>query len=419
MVVMVATINGETGICRHISISTPVGYYIYYASRATDPIDRHEIRYSLEPGTKADSFRIDPSRGDLFTTEANVWGDSAFTITITATDPSGGKGYIKVKLTPSGGELNPAVEGPSRITYPENGTWPLATYIATRLRHTSDGEGEGPIRTTGWLISVEPGGGDGDFFRMNDDGLLTFIQPPDYDDPADENGDNRYSFSITAYDGNPPPGERPGQSFYNVTVTVVNVEETLEIRGPSVVNHPENSREVSTYTLPEANGPVTWSVSGTDGEWFSINGGVLTFHRSPDYENPTDLDGGGDKGDQPDNAYLVAITVEDNTNIKTEHVRVQVTNVNESPTFDNDLEPTITVEPDIGPNKQIGTPYTATDLDENDRPTYTLSSPDTLPFQINRARRPVVDNLHADPVLQNQLHGDDISHRRRGRRGQL
>ena len=380
------TINGETGICRHISRSTPVGYYIYYASRATDPTDRDEIRYSLA-GTKADSFRIDPSRGDLFTTEANVWGDSAFTITITATDPSGGTGgtdEITVQLTPNGGKLNPAIEGPSRITYPENGTWPLATYIATRLRHTSDGEGEGPIRTTGWLISVEPGGGDGDFFRMNDDGLLTFIQPPDYDDPADENGDNRYSFSITAYDGNPPPGERPGQSFYNVTVTVVNVEETLEIRGPSVVNHPENSREVSTYTLPEANGPVTWSVSGTDGEWFSISQtGELTFHRPPDYENPTDLDGGGDKGDQPDNAYLVAITVEDNTNIKTEHVRVRVTNVNESPTFDNDLETTITLEPDVGPNKQIGDPYTTTDPDENDLPTYTLSSPDTLPFQIN------------------------------------
>ena len=374
-------INGEPGICRHISRSTPVGYYIYYPFRATDPIDRHEIRYSLA-GTKADSFHIDPSRGDLFTTEANVWGDSAFTITITATDPSAGTDDIKVKLTPSGGKLNPAVEGPSKITYPENGTWPLATYIATRLRHTSDGEGEGPIRTTGWIISVEPGGGDGDFFRMNDDGLLTFIQPPDYDDPADENGDNRYSFSITAYDGNPPPGERPGQSFYNVTVTVVNVEETLEIRGPSVVNHPENSREVSTYTLPEANGPVTWSVSGTDGEWFSINGGVLTFHRSPDYENPTDLDGGGDKGDQPDNAYLVAITVEDNTNIKTEHVRVQVTNVNESPTFDNDLETTFSVDPDAAVNDLVGDLITATDPDGNGL-TYSLPDVDTLPFKIS------------------------------------
>ena len=98
------------------------------------------------------------------------------------------------------GEVPPVVNGPSRITYPENGTWALAKYSAT-----ANQGGSRPI--TGWNIGVQTRSQgetrDGDFFDIDDDGNLTFVQPPDYENPADDNGDNTYSFSLHVYDTNP------------------------------------------------------------------------------------------------------------------------------------------------------------------------------------------------------------------------
>ena len=123
-------------VCRYIHKSTPVGEDVYYPVRATDP-DGDQIRYSLS-STDAGLFSIDKFSGELFTTTAHAFNDkNQFEITITATDPSGDSDDITVTLTPSGGAVNPVVEGPTRIEYPENGTWPVAEYSAT----TAGGEG--------------------------------------------------------------------------------------------------------------------------------------------------------------------------------------------------------------------------------------------------------------------------------------
>ena len=276
----------------------------------------------------------------------------------------------------------------SRITYPENGTWPVARYKASN-------EVGGTI---GWFVSVEPGGGDGDFFRINDEGMLLFELPPDYESPWDENGNNSYSFSLTAYETNPPSG-RPRMSFFSVTVSVVNVDEALEILGPSVIDYPENSQDaVHTYTVLGADGAVTWSPpSGTDGDNFSMNDGVLAFLSLPDFEKPLDLDGGGRDKDQPDNGYLVAITVEDGTNIKTEHVKVRVTDVNEPPEFDEGAETTRNVDRSTSVNQVFGDPVKATDPDKNDELTYTLENAQLFPFDIEE----YTGHLYVSEVLDN------------------
>ena len=309
-----------------------------------------------------------------------------YTFTIKAEDQSGASDTISVKITRLGSGRSPVIVGPSRITYPENGTWPVAKYSASNANKDHPYNG-----SIGWIVSVNPGGGDGDFFRINDEGLLLFEQPPDYEEPLDypydedDESDNTYSFSLTAYETNPPSG-RSQESYFSVTVTVVNVDEALEILGPSAIDYPENSTDaVYTFTLSGSEGPVTWSPpSGTDGDNFAISEtGTLTFISPPDYENPLDLDGGGRHKDQPDNGYLVAITVEDGTDIKTEHVKVRVTNVNEPPEFDEGLETTISVDSDIGSSQQVGDPYTATDPDEAAFLTYSLST-NTLPFEIDQ-----------------------------------
>ena len=361
--------NNEADVCLHVRRSARAGSDIYYPASATDP-NGDELRYSLA-GSDHELFSIDPSGGTLFSTEAHAYNDPGtdgkFEITITATDPSGRSDSIDVALRPSGSAGSPTVRGPEEIRYPENGTWPLATYSATASNPDRD--------IHGWIINVEPGGGDGDFFDIDDDGVLTFTQPPDYEDPADENGDNTYSFTIMAYDTNPPSGQRPGRTFFSVRVTVADVDEPLEVRGPTAVDYAENRTDaVDTYRLHGTSAPVEWSLSGADGGEFSIsNTGVLTFKRSPDYENPTDT--------ANENAYLVTITAYAGEQSKTEFVRVRVTDVNEPPEFDDGETATRSVDRSSSVNQVFGDLVKATDPD-GDGLTYTLESAQLFPFDI-------------------------------------
>ena len=360
--------------CLNISKSTPAGDDLYYPRYVTDD-DHHELRYSLG-GNDSGSFNIDPSRGTLYTTKAHIYDGGRFELTIKVTDPSGGSDSINVVLKSSGGGSPPVVKGPSYIEYPENGTWPLASYTATIKAHIDAGTSYSYI---GWLPSVDPGGGDGDFFDIDDDGNLTFTQPPDYENPADEDGDNSYSFSLHVYESNPLNGNQPARTFFSVTVVVTDeTVEALEIDGPSAVRYPENGTDaVATYSLLRANAAVDdWVLSGADGDQFEIDDttGELTFKRSPDYENPTDV--------AEENTYRVTITAYAGTESKTEFVFIRVTDVNEPPEFDEGTTGTRSVERDAQVGDPIGAEVTATDPD-GDFPTYSLPDADTLPFSIS------------------------------------
>ena len=294
------------------------------------------------------------------------------------------------------------MNGPERIVYPENGTWPLATYTATA-------NPDRPIH--GWIIAVQPGGGDGDFFDIDDDGNLTFTQPPDYEDPADDNGDNTYSFSLHVYDTNPPNGERPAQTFFSVSVTVTNeTVEALEIRGPSAVDYAEDRTDaVATYTLDGTSAPVEWSLSGADGGEFSIDANVgLTFNREPDYENPTDT--------ANENAYLVTITAYAGERSKTEFVRVRVTDVNEPPEFDDGETATRSVDRNLLRQSGFRRPSQGHRSGWG-RPDLHFGEHATLPLRHRTIHRPVVcqRGIGRCPV---QLHGVGVSHRQSGRRRQ-
>ena len=307
-------------ICLSIRLSAPAGSDIYYPARATDP-DRDEIHYSLE-GTDAASFNIVPSTGALLTTEAHAYEDKdEYAIEIVATDPSGSAARITAALRTSGSSGTPVVKGPEDITYPENGTWPLATYSATASN---------PYREiSGWMISVQHGAGDGDFFRIDDNGVLTFIQPPDYEDPADENGNNTYSFSIMAYDTNPPSGRRPGQTFIRVTVTVADVNEPPEFDSATATREvPENTEAGGNIGAPvTANDPdtgdtQTYMLEGADLDSFDIDSASGQIQTKPgvtyDHESKS--------------SYTVTVTASDGALTATVDVTVTVTNIDEAGT---------------------------------------------------------------------------------------
>ena len=386
--------NSEAQMCLHVRRHAPAGSQIYYPASVYYPRDaaqrdNDQFRYSLG-GTDKDQFRIAAASGTLYTNEAHAYNspgsDGYFEVTIIATDPSGKTGQVTAAIRPSSSANAPVVVGPSYIEYPENGTWPLASYTATIKAHIDANTNYSYI---GWLVSVNPGGGDGDFFRIDDDGNLTFTQPPDYENPADypyiegEKGDNRYSFSLHVYETNPPQPRpqnwRPSTTFFSVTVVVTDeTVEALEIDGPSAVRYAENGEEpVGTYSLLRAQASVDdWVLSGADADQFDIDGttGELTFKRSPDYENPTDV--------AEENTYRVTITAYAGTESKTEFVFVRVTDVNEPPEFDEGDAATRSVEPDADVNDYVGDAIEATDPD-GDGLSYTLEATPAPPFQID------------------------------------
>ena len=376
--------NSEADMCLYVRRHYPAGSSIYYPASVYYPRDatqkdNDQFRYSLG-GTDKDEFRIDAVSGTLYTKKSHAYNspgsDGIFEVTIIATDPSGQTGQVTAAIKPSGPVNAPVVVGPSYITYPENGTWPLASYSATIKAHIDAGTTYSYI---GWIIGVEPGGGDGDFFDIDDDGNLTFTQPPDYENPADEDGDNRYEFSLHVYESNPLNGGKPAANFFSVTVVVTDeTVEPLEIDGPSAVRYPENGTDaVGTYSLLRANDDVDdWVLSGADADQFDIDDttGELTFKRSPDYENPTDV--------AEENTYRLTITAYAGTESKTEFIFIRVSDVNEPPEFDEGTTATRSVERDAQVGDPIGAEVTATDPD-GDFPTYSLPDADTLPFSIS------------------------------------
>ena len=107
-----------------------------------------------------------------------------------------------------------------------------------------------------------------------------------------------------------------------LTLEVTNRNEAPEVRGPDQITYPEDrtTKTLGTFTAsdPDTYATISWSLSGTDHDDFTIADGVLGFRTFPDYENPTDSN--------RDNEYLVSVQASDGNHTVTKPVRVSVTN---------------------------------------------------------------------------------------------
>ena len=104
----------------------------------------------------------------------------------------------------------------------------------------------------------------------------------------------------------------------------------LQAQESATIMYPENGTEpVATFTAVDPEGAdVVWTLVGDDADGFEIEGGVLTFAKSPDFEGAT---GGGQNGNS--NTYNVTVQASDGraTDAKqsTQPIMVMVTNVDE------------------------------------------------------------------------------------------
>ena len=278
-------------------------------------------------GTDGGDFNIDRSTGELtfrntpdYESPADSNRNNEYLVTVRATDEGGLRGSLDVTVTVENVDEPPTITG-SAIPpdFPENSVRSVAIYGATD-----------PERgTIAWGLS----GTDSDDFNI-DQGVLTFANIPDFEDPTDDNQDNEYLVTVEATDGD------GNTSSLDVTVSVINStgaeEPNITTSRPSLTFQENRTGTVYTFRARDPQGrPVTWSLAGADAGDFTISGGALTFNASPDFEDPADAN--------RDNVYELTVVVTDEQSLTDSFdFTVTVTNHHEN------LEPAITTRPGSG-----------------------------------------------------------------------
>ena len=279
--------------------------------------------------------------------------DNVYEITIAATD---GRLSASLDVMVTIGDVNEAaaITGPTSPNYAENGLAAVAEYSAEGL------ETEDPIA---WKVE----GVDASHFAIDEEGVLSFKAPPDFEDPDDSNQDNVYEITISATDGSL-------SASLDVMVTVTDIIEATSITGPASPDYAENGiAAVAEYSAEglETEEPITWEVEGVDASHFAISEeGALSFKAPPDFEVPQDAN--------QDNTYEITITAGYGNLSVSRDVTVTVRNVNEAPTI---AGPTAV---DYAENSATNVAsYTATDPEKETLVSWTVGGTDALHLAVN------------------------------------
>lgn len=322
-----------------------------YTAAATDP-EGAALTYSLS-GADAALFSIDPVTGAIsfiaapdYESPGDADGDNVYEITVTASDGTNSTDQA-VSIT-----VDPVDEGPAAFSsgttasFDENATGTVYTAVAADPDNS----------TITYSLGTT---GDSALFTIDSaTGALTFIASPDFEAPADGNGDNVYEVAVRASDGTTVTTQ-------TVQVTVNDVNEAPVVTSAATASTAENNAGVvytATATDPEG-AALAYSLSGADSALFTIDAasGAVSFLAPPDFEAPLDANG--------DNVYEITVTASDGSNVDTQAVSITVTNLNEfAPVFTS-----ATV--DAVDEDSTGSFYTATATDgDGDTLTYSIAA---------------------------------------------
>ena len=251
---------------------------------------------------------------------------------------------IRVTITVTDVDEAPVVSGDTSVNYFENSTDAVATYTA------KDPEN----RPISWSVS------DTTAFAITG-GVLTFQSPPDYEVQGS------HTVTVTAED--------PGGQSDSVTVTI----SIADVNEPPVAGDDEfrfaedtaSSLEVLVNdTDPETDrDDLTLEVRTDPGNGMAVveaGTGQIIYTPAPDYYGSDSF----------------SYTVSDGEYSATALVSLTVTPVNDAPEFPGTEPVTRSVPENIGTGSVIGSPVTATDVDDT-RLTYTLDPASAATFAID------------------------------------
>ena len=255
------------------------------------------VTWSDLSGNDADDFDLSNNGVLTFKVSPDYEQKSEYEVTLNAFD-GGLTGSLDVTVTIANENERPTISGPVVVDFTENGTGTVEMYSATDPDVGA---------TQAWSLA----GADGSDFAITN-GVLTFINPPDYDMPTDDSRPyNEYLVTVQVNDG-ANTVTRP------VTVRVLDVNEAPTVSGKLTPSVEENSTAVATYTATDPErATITWSVEDPGAGDFTITnaGGALSFASAPNYEVKS--------------SYTVTVRASDGTNTDDHVVTVAVTDVNE------------------------------------------------------------------------------------------
>jgi hypothetical protein len=205
-------------------------------------------------------------------------------------------------------------------------------------------------------------------------GTLSFLMPPDFEAPADADGDNVYDVAVSASDGS-------RSDTQTLAITVGNANEAPRIVSngggtSAALELDEGQAAVTTVLAQDPDGPAELSYAiagGLDAALFAIHAatGALSFIGTPDYEAPADQ--------APDNFYTVIVTAGDGTLSTSQAISVLIRNVNEA------VGITSSAAVSVLENDPAATIVTATDLDGDSVAFSIAGGADSARFAIDTA----------------------------------
>lgn len=254
--------------------------------------------FSIVSGNTGSKFAIDSD--GVITTIATIV-TAGFTLSITATNAStpGTSAPADVGVTVGAAAQAPVIttNGGDRVVF---SVYEDTTDIAVLAANNPNGSG-----TLAWSLTTQfP---DYALFAINaSTGALTWVNPPDYENPLDFSGDyggingwaTDNSYWVTARVTHSPSGLTDDLEI-NVKVLNVADPEAPVFTSGGAFSVVEGNTSVGTLFATGA-APITYSlVTGEDSTFFAINAstGVITFNAAPAHGTPADANA--------DNAYQI------------------------------------------------------------------------------------------------------------------
>src|SRR5206468_4250201 len=139
-------------------------------------------------------------------------------------------------------------------------------------------------------------GDDSALFNINaSTGAVTFKSAPDYENPADKDGDNRSEERRVGKEGRHEvtQGETIKENDVNDNAPVFTSGTTASEAENTVATNVVHQESGTHAHVATANHTSALPLTGDDSALFNINAstGAVTFKSAPDYENPADKDG--------------------------------------------------------------------------------------------------------------------------------
>jgi len=322
---------------------------------ATDATN-NPIRYTISGGFDASQFNIDQSSGELsfiapldYEQPTDTDNDNVYLLQVNAATEAASSTQ-EFTVTVTNVNDNAPVLNTANLTIEENHSEEI-------IFSADDLDGD--------ELRFQLSGTDSNQFSINPiTGGLTFITPPDFDAPLDNNFDNLYSIEISVSD-------TVHTTTNPVTIAITNIADTLQFISENTFLTPEEEIiNFSTSAISEDNALVTYQLSGEDSELFTINNssGEFQFISPPDYENANDTDN--------NNIYHLQVSATAFDTTITQDITVTVTNINDNAPALNTANLTI----EENHTEEIA--FSADDLDGDDL-RFQLSGTDSNQFSIN------------------------------------